>query len=64
MQAVGGAVETDIGSDPFPGEQRIQVLGRRAIVIGPARGEGLEEFGLESGRGGHTMDSGHGKQAA
>ncbi len=51
----GGAVEADIGGDALLSEQRVQRLGVGAVVIGPARHEGAQEFGLEFGRGGHEM---------
>ena len=47
MHGFGGAVEADIGGDTLLGEQRIQFGRRRAVVIGPARSEGAQEFGLE-----------------
>ena len=47
MHGLGGAVEADIGGDALLLEQRVQVLRRRAVVIGAARHEGAEEFGLE-----------------
>ena len=63
MHGFGGAVEADIGGDALLAEQRVQLLGRRAVVIGPARHKGAQEFGLELGRGRHGIDS-EGKRQA
>jgi hypothetical protein len=38
-------------------EQGVSVLRPGAVVIGPARHEGLEEFRLELGRGRHRANS-------
>lgn len=47
VHAAGRAVKTDIGGDPFLAEESIEILWRRAVMIGAAFEERAEEFGAE-----------------